>query len=161
MTKRPHTDAFYQRLWGASRLDLQDAGGADVLQLVTRGKRAHLNKCASPNYADAFGVDMVADMLAFSDKKSTNVLQLLNEVAGQVAITMPADTTLDTGPQAMGHLAKEAGELISKMGEALADDGRISSREVTDLKLIKECTDVLVVVVGLRELLKRRLEGVE
>ncbi|HCX68570.1 phage regulatory CII family protein [Parvibaculum sp.] len=148
MTGRFHSEDTYLRLKAATRLLMRDAGGLELAAKVTRIERAELSRCENPNVGRFLPVDVLLDLEAANGEP-----HLTREIAraqGHVLIELPSlDGTGEWGRH-LGDIAKECGEAIAVVGQALAQGGTITAEEVRELNITREIDEAVEKLIALR-----------
>lgn len=145
----------YQRLIASMRDLTGRCGGVEGASVLTRVCKASISHYGNINMPDHMvPIDVVADLEDFSGDMP--VTRALAAVQGCVVLKINPDDGGIWGEH-LARFGKETAELFAIMGEGLADDGMIDSREAANA--LPEVEDVLRVIVGLYEALKAQAEG--
>ena len=142
----------YQRLKAAVRLLVGQAGGTEGAAELTRVGKSNTSNYGNINMPDCHApIDVVADLEDFSgDMPVTRALAALQ---GCVVIKIDPQAGGIWGSK-LADFGKETAEVFSRMGAAMADDGKIDAREAR--ACLPEVEDVLKVTIGLYEALKAK-----
>jgi len=159
---RPHGRAVYLRLKAAARTLIKLAGGQESAASATRASHAMLSRYGHPDEAAFMPVDVLADLEA--DVGNPVVTRQLADLAGFLLVAKPPVGEADPAWIArLAALAKESGEAISKLGQALANGGTISADEIRDLRLRAEVREAMEALAAIDQALVsiENGEGVE
>jgi hypothetical protein len=138
---RPHGGAVYLRLKAAVRKLVKTAGGQESAATITRASHASLSRYGMPDDPNFMPIDIVADLEA--DVGAPEVTRMLADLAGYLLVAKPPVAGGDPAWVArLSALAKESGEAISAIGQAL-EDGAVTPEEIRDLSLRKELRDAM------------------
>lgn len=145
----PQTD--YLRLKAATRALNKMAGGHVAAAAVTRVEQQAFSRYGAPQHEGCFmPIDVVADLEA--EVGGAPVTRALAALSGLLVIPVPpAGRPGMVG--GLGEIAKEAGEAIARIGEALADDGRVTAEEIRRLALREEVREAMEALAGMDTLL--------
>jgi hypothetical protein len=86
-------------------------------------------------------LDVVADL-----ERDTEVPHVTRELArlnGYVLAQLPPVPVSPSMMPLLGSLAKEVGDVISRVSEALGDDGKITASEIKELELSREVREAM------------------
>lgn len=145
---RPFGAATYLRLKASARALVKKAGGQESAASITRAGHQTLSRYGLPDDATFMPVDVVADLEA--DIDAPVITRVLADLAGYLLIAKPP--VVDADPEwisRLAALAKESGEAISKLAEALSAGGTITADEIRDLSLrqeLREAAEVLATI---------------
>jgi len=142
----------YLTLKAAVRRLVRICGGPHAAAAITRSDTSRLSRFGAPSEAMQAPVDVIADLEA--EAGAPLVTRALADLSGYLLVPVPAAAAGEIGPGELGALAKEAGEAISRLGEALAGDGRVSAAEIRRLNLRSEIRDALEILARIDESLK-------
>lgn len=129
------------RLKGATRLVVHEVGGVDAAGVMLGVHHTHVSRYQNVNDPSFITIDKVARLEALDGVKP-HITEALAENAGCVLIPKPRVPTDGKWSSLLGEIAKDCGDTIAGVAEALSDDGVISSDEIKSLKLrqrIREC----------------------
>lgn len=158
---RPLRAADYLTLKAAFRRLVDACGGCESAAAVTRASFQTLSKYGRPQEPVYAPVDVIADLEA--DAGDPLVSRVLAGLTGHVLVRLPEG--VDGAGRWHGHIADVAqgmGEVVRRLGDALADDGEISPREVRDMRLLEPIRAAIVDLVELEKALVRlKREGGE
>lgn len=131
----PQTDYF--RLKAATRDLVTRVGGQEAAARVSRLKsHVTVGRYGRVQDVEFAPIDVVADLEA--EIGEAPVTRALAALAGLIVIPRPAADGDGTWTRHLGAIAREAGEIIQRVGEALADDGEVSAAEIRALGLRDE-----------------------
>ena len=143
----------YLLIKAATRKLIKFNGGLEAAATSTRVQRASLQRYGSVDNMEQFiPVDVVADLEAESGRFV--VTKALARAAGFFLVPMPPASGDAKWVKHLGDLGKEAGEVISKLAEALTVGGDISAEEVKDLDLLREVAEAQDVLASIELALK-------
>lgn len=149
-------DGDYLRLKAATRALVKEAGGQEAAADVARvGSHTTIGRYGRPQDAQFAPIDVIADLER--DTGAALVTRALADLAGLIVIPKPAADGDPAWIARLGQFAREAGEAIAKVGEALGD-GTITAAESKRLALREQVADVLRVAAEMDAALKT-LEG--
>lgn len=137
---RFHKRDDYLRLKSATRRLVRACGTEDEAATVTRVSRGKIGQYGNINNTDVSAsfmpIDVVLDL-----EGSVGEPILTRELArmqGHVLIELPRVMVESEWYRSVGGLAAEAGEVVSRICRALADDGDVSAEEIRTLKIREE-----------------------
>ncbi|MCL8385495.1 phage regulatory CII family protein [Xanthobacter aminoxidans] len=131
---RPHREADYLTLKGATRRLVEACGGVESASAVTRTGFQTLSKYGLPKEIVFVPVDVVADLEA--DAGDPLVTRALAALAGHVLVPLPhGDPGKGRWYRHISEIAKDVGSVVQRLGEALEDDGEVSKAEMRALAL--------------------------
>ncbi|NMN56886.1 hypothetical protein FHT36_000764 [Xanthobacter sp. SG618] len=131
---RPHREADYLALKGATRRLVEACGGLESAAAVTRTGFQVLSKYGRPAEPVFAPVDVVADLEA--DAGVPLVTRALAALCNHVLVPLPRpEAGSGRWYRHISEVAQDAGAVVSRLGEALADDGEVSRAEVRALDL--------------------------
>nr|WP_319513711.1 phage regulatory CII family protein [uncultured Cohaesibacter sp.] len=154
---RQYSAEFYLRIRGRCREATKKAGGVECAAGVTRVSTAQMARYGQPQGVDWMPVDVVADVE--KDIGEPVVSRALAQALGYELVKLPEGHWEGDINQQLAAMLKEMGDVVQKMGQALADDGCISKDEARQLRLRKELGDLLQVGVGMDMAIKQIEEG--
>ncbi|KAB2846553.1 MAG: hypothetical protein F9K44_15140 [Hyphomicrobiaceae bacterium] len=129
MSARRLPRSFYLSLKAATRRLVAVVGGQEAAALVSRVGHQEFSNYGSPaeRYEERFmPIDVVADL---EDEAGEPVItRPMVERQGYLVVPLPKGSGPALLIEASGRSAAELGRLMIHIGEALQDDGRISSR---------------------------------
>ncbi|MGQ3671645.1 phage regulatory CII family protein [Xanthobacter sp. TB0136] len=149
---RRHRHADYLALKGATRRLVEACGGQESAATVTRVAPQTLNKYGHPHEGVFAPVDVVADLEA--DAGDLLVTRALATISGHVLVRLPEG--IEGSGCWYGHIAdvaQGAGEVVRRLGAALADDGEVSACEIRELRLLEPIRAAIVDLVELERAL--------
>lgn len=145
---RPFGGAVYLRLKAAARALVKKAGGQESAAMVTRASHQTLSRYGLPDDVTFMPVDVVADLEA--DVGNPIITRMLADLAGYLLIAKPPAVEADPEWIArLAALAKESGEAISRLAEALSVGGTITAEEIRDLELRRELREAAEVLAAI------------
>lgn len=131
---RPHREADYLALKGATRRLVEACGGVEAGAAVTRCGFQVLSKYGRPQEPVFVPVDVVADLEA--DAGVPLVTRALAQLCGHVLVPLPrAEPGAGRWYRHISEIAGDVGAVVQRLGEALEDDGAVSHAEARRLKL--------------------------
>lgn len=131
---RPHREADYLALKGATRRLVEACGGVESAAAVTRTGFQVLSKYGLPKEAVFVPVDVVADLEA--DAGEPLVTRALAALAGHVLVPLPrGEPGKGRWYRHISEVAQDAAAVVQRLGEALEDDGDVSRTEARALAL--------------------------
>jgi hypothetical protein len=148
----PHNAPDKQALKNASKRLGQAAGGIEAAANYCRVGKTLLGDYGSPNNETFMPVDVVADLEAVTHGTAgwPLVTRMLAAEAGCALVELPKPTAPDANWFAqLGKLCSETGDVINRLGEALAD-GNVCGKDVRRLNLVSECDDAIAALVNMR-----------
>nr|WP_321482831.1 phage regulatory CII family protein [uncultured Cohaesibacter sp.] len=147
----------YMRLRGKARELVKMVGGIECASAATRVNQAQLARYGQPHGSDWMAIDVVADLE--KDISEPVVSRALVQALGYELVKLPEGRWEGDINQQLAAMLKEMGDVVQKIGQALADDGCISQDEARQLCLRKEIADLLQVGVGMDVAIKQIEEG--
>ena len=154
---RPYAEEAYRRLSHRERELIKLNGGIDSSAEQTRVGSAQIGRYHNAFTCDEMPVDVVADLEKGLGRPivSHEMVRLL----GFEVVKLPEGRWEGDINQQLAAMLKEMGDVVQKMGQALADDGCISKNEALQLCLREELADLLQVGVGMDVAIKQIEEG--
>jgi Phage regulatory protein CII (CP76) len=150
---RPHGTRVYLQLKAAARGLVKKAGGQESAAAITRAGHQTLSRYGLPDDPSFMPVDVVADLEA--DVGAPEITRVLADLAGYLLVAKPPSGGRDpTWIARLSALAKESGEVISALGQALGD-GAITPEEIRDQNLRREVREASEVLASIDAALKR------
>lgn len=144
---------YYLAIKAATRMLIKFNGGLEAAATATRVQRASLQRYGSVDNMEQFiPLDVVADLEAESGQPV--MTKALARGAGFFLVPMPPASGDAKWVKHLGDLGKEAGEVISKLAQALTVGGDISAEEVKDLDLLREVAEAQDVLASIELALK-------
>lgn len=157
MSARFHPEATYRAIKAATRLLIRDAGGLELAAKVTRVERAELSRYENPAVERFLPVDVLLDLEAANGEP--HVTRELARRLGHVLIELPRHEAGGKWGDHLGQIAKECGEAISVVGQALAGDGEITMDDLRRLPIKREISEAIEKLAALREALAQLEKG--
>ncbi|MEW6092224.1 MAG: phage regulatory CII family protein [Pseudomonadota bacterium] len=148
MTSRFHSAQTYRGIKAATRMLVRDAGGLELAAKVTRVERAALSRYENPAAEQFLPVDVLLDLEAANGE--AHVTRFLARAQGHVLIELPKLDGTGAFGEHLGAIAKECGEAIAVVGEALAAGGTITAEEVRELDILREIDEAVEKLMALR-----------
>lgn len=146
----------YWELKAATRQLIRKAGGLESAATVTR-VRAHqtLARYASPNHAETAPIDVIADLEA--DTGDAGVTRTLARLAGLVVFALPDAGADAVWARGLGAAARETGEAIAAIGEAIAEGpgGTVTVEESHRLRLREQVAEAVAALASIQAALDR------
>lgn len=141
MSARFHSAQTYRGIKTATRMLVRDAGGLELAAKVTRVERATLSRYENPATEFFLPVDVLLDLEAANGE--AHVTRYLARAQGHVLIELPKLDGTGAFGEHLGAIAKECGEAIAVVGEALAAGGTITAEEVRELHIRREVQEAI------------------
>ncbi len=157
MPGRVLADTDYLALKMAVRQLVKRCGGQESAASITRSNHQLLSRFGLPDQPTHAPIDVIADLER--DAGSAPVTTALADLAGCILVPKPPAEGDARWVAALGALAREVGDVIGKLGEALADDQRITAQEIIDQKLREEVRQALEVLARIDKGLVAILEA--
>ncbi|WP_319498045.1 phage regulatory CII family protein [uncultured Cohaesibacter sp.] len=154
---RQYAAEFYLRIRRRCRELTKKSGGVECAAELTRVSPAQIARYGQPQGADWMPVDVVADLE--KDIGEPVVTRTLALALGFELVRLPEGRWEGDINQQLAAMLREMGDVVQKVGQALADDGCISQDEARRLRLRKELADLLQVAVGMDVAIKQIEEG--
>lgn len=145
----------YLGLKAAARLLGKGLGGLEAAATCTNVTYQTLGRYQNVNDASFMPVDVVADLEA--EAGDPIVTRALAGLSGFLLVKRPSVTSGRDWVRHLGGLSKECGEAISRLAEALADDGIVTADESKRLRMRAELRDAMERMAAL----DLALEGLE
>lgn len=146
MIGRQLPEAAYQALKAATRALIAQCGGLDAAAVQFGRGRSRIHGYGDRNAADRWApLDLIADLESYVG--APLITQALAAASNHTLVPLPQVAPCAADPIALGRLARETGDVLSKLGSALAD-GRISRAEGTDIA--REIDDAVGALLALR-----------
>ncbi|UJX46624.1 phage regulatory CII family protein [Xanthobacter sp. YC-JY1] len=155
---RPHREADYLALKGATRRLVEACGGVESAAAATRTGFQALSKYGRPQEPFFAPIDVVADLEA--DAGVPLVTRALAALCGHVLVPLPRPET-GTGRwyRHISEVAQDAGAVVARLGAALADDGEVSRAEARALALREHVRHAIKELAALDLALERLEKG--
>jgi len=147
MSARFHPKWLYEALKASTRKLVRGAGGQESAASITRLDGPRLSRCGNPSEAMYLPIDVVADLE--SDCGDPMVTKVLAQATGHLLVPAPKAGKGENWVERLGTLSKETGEIVSRICEALADDGEVSAKESREKDLRKEVQDAQEALAGI------------
>jgi hypothetical protein len=151
-----------ERLKGATRLAVHDAGGVEAAGSLLDLSHVHVSRYQNANEAATFiSIDRVAALESL-DGVRPHITTALAEIAGCILIPRPRVPADGKWSRMLGEIGKDCGDTIAAVAEALSDDGAISANEIRSLHLrekVKEAIRTLTSLDAALELEERHRKG--
>lgn len=155
---RQHDINVYQRLDRKQRELISACGGIECAASLTRVAQAQMGRYHNRNAPDQqMSVDVAIDLE--KDAGEPIVSHEMVRLLGFEVVKLPEGRWEGDINQQLAAMLKEMGDVVQKMGQALADDGCISKNEALQLCLREELADLLQVGVGMDVAIKQIEEG--
>lgn len=132
------------RLIAATREATRKCGGQDAAAAMTRVDRTTLGRYGQSTEQTASlnaPVDVIADLERECEEPV--VTRVLADLAGYVLVPKQAPSGAAAWIERFGAMAKETGEALSRLGEGLANDGKITAEESRSLGLRREVDEAI------------------
>lgn len=121
-----------KEILAATKLSLVDCGGAVAIAQASRRIIRHqtFSEYASSKHPDrVVAIDTALEMDRFSEVP--HFARLFAKLSGHVLVVVPDVTSSGLLGRAISAALKETSDVFSKLGEAFADDGKVSAEEAT------------------------------
>ncbi|WP_057466085.1 hypothetical protein [Pseudovibrio sp. POLY-S9] len=142
---RTLSSAAYSRLTSYAKQLVKLNGGVDASAMVTRVSASQLSRYGKLDADDSMPVDVIADLEhELCDPLLTRVLASLS---GYALVKLPREAAEPDWVGNMGQLSKEFSDVVSRVGECLKDDGKVSASEIKSHNLRKEIEDLISIAV--------------
>lgn len=145
----------------AARDLVRSVGGQEAAAGFCRVSQQRLSEYGSVN-ADLFmPADVVMDLEAVTrgEPGAPHVTRYLARAAGFGLVALPELGTVSANwHDHIGGLAEEAGDITRKICVALADDGKVTGREVKAHGLMADAEQLLAIAVNLRAALAQAID---
>lgn len=138
---RQHPPRAYRALNAATRHLIDTIGSQDAAAMFTRVERSTLAQYLSNEFPSSIPADVTADLEFVAG--DLIVTRALAEVGGYVLIKKPPVAGTTDWMAHFAHITKEGGDVFSRIGEAVGDDGKISLDESHRLGLRKEIGEAI------------------
>ena len=138
---------IYSELLAASRQDVKTVGSGALAALSGYSSKS-IDRMVRRRSSEADGrqqslsLFLLADLLVFSDRGAFRVLQLLNELAGLIAVPMADGKAMPCGAASVACVSGDFAALLEGMSAALKDDNHISAEEIVALDLIEKAGEL-------------------
>ncbi|MEK9722111.1 MAG: phage regulatory CII family protein [Rhodospirillaceae bacterium] len=153
MSDRPSSETERNALKSAFRLLLKRAGGQESAAFVTRGAHQSLNRYGNPSIPEIHApIDVVVDLER--DVGEPIVTRRLADLAGFVLFAKPPANADPDWVARLGRLAKEVGEAMARIGEAVASGGTVTAEESRRLELRREIAEGLSALAAIDHVLR-------
>lgn len=136
---------------------------ADILAMKKDGQR-RVSELVSANCPDSFTLFQALE-LEEEARGAPDWPQITRAMARHhdfellpLAAALPGVVDWHRG---MAEVSKEAGEVVQKICEALANDGRVTPREIREASLIEQIEEALAKLANLRAMARAVSEGEE
>ncbi len=147
--------AALSRIKGATRLAFRQFGSLDaVAEILGRG-HAQVGRYQDVNSPDVITADQIA-VLESQDGVSPHITRTLAALNGHILVAMPKVRPEGKWAKSLADIAKETGEVLARLGNALADDGTVSVREAREL--LPEIEQALSALSSARSALEEQLQ---
>lgn len=146
------------RLKGATRLLFRQVGSLEAVAHIASVSHGHAGRYQLAESPDFITIEKVA-ALESQEGVFPHVTQALAALSGHVLVPRPVITGDGMWAAHLAHTAKEAGDLLSGLGIALANDGAVSAAEAA--ALMPEVDQALSAITALRQELERVLKAAE
>lgn len=147
----------------ACRALVEAAGGIEAAALMCRLGKSQIGDCISVNHPERWlPADVVASLedCTLGTPGWPQVTRHLARNAGLAVALLPVDgAPAFVGAAELGAMAKEAGEALSRVAQAVAVGGCVTADEVRGLGLIKEIDEALAAMLRVRDGCVAILEG--
>jgi hypothetical protein len=146
-----------QRLKGATRALIAAAGGVDGVAATLGIGHSQVSRYQTLNDAAIIPIDKVAALEAL-DGVPPHVTRALAGLSGHVLVELPRGAGAGQLIQTCGELAREIGDVMAALGQALADDGQVSVRERDGLEMLTNLDQAAGKLATLRTMLVKLSE---
>jgi hypothetical protein len=126
------SELAYARVKSMTRALVERVGGIEAAAMFTRVGRSHIARYYEPHGLEFMPADVVADL---EDVAGAPILtRALADLAGYVLFPKPPSVADARWARELGRLAAETGDVMKRLGDSLADDGRISAAEAARIR---------------------------
>lgn len=133
-------------LKAATRRVIAAQGGQISAALDFNLAQCTVSEYVNPKKLDRFiPIDRVALAERFTGKPF--ITAELARLSGHVLIELPQLDGDDVWSRELGAIAKEAGEAMHALGEAIAQGGTVTAEEIRNLKIVDELQDAIAALV--------------
>ncbi|MFS8180867.1 hypothetical protein ACMG4P_04815 [Pseudovibrio denitrificans] len=139
--------ADYSRLTAHSKLLVGLNGGVEAASFFTRVSPSQLSRYGQPQSVDGMPVDVVADLEREGGEPV--LTRVLAGLSGYALVKLPREAAEPDWVGNMGQLSKEFSDVVSRVGECLKDDGKVSAAEIKNHNLRKEIAELISIAVKL------------
>lgn len=151
---RLFSDHVYQSLKTAMRQNVRAVGGQEVAATLSRiGHFASFGRYCRRQDVEHAPVDVALDL--DHEAGEPHVLRAMAQALGYVVIPLPSATASPEWFAHAGRMATEAGQMLSGISDALADDGKVDAAEIRRLALLDHCEQAIEAFVSVKETLTR------
>jgi hypothetical protein len=143
------------RLKGATRQLFGEYGSLEAVAKEIGISHSQAGRYQDVRAPDVISIDKVA-LLESADGVRPHVTRTLAALNGHVLVAMPKVPADGKWSAHLAATAKEAGDVLSRLGEALANDGTVSAAEAA--KLLPEVEQAISVLSGVKAALEDMLQ---
>lgn len=146
---RTHTRAVYLQIKAATRKLIETVGGLAFAEEATRVRKSKLSEYGQPHQEEVF---MAADVIADLEAKAGDpvVTRALARISGHCLVALPSVAADENFVSRLGHVSKDCGAVIGRLGDALGNDGIVTAQEVRRSCLIQLTDEAIEQLVILR-----------
>lgn len=138
------------RLKGATRQLFRQFGSLEAVSELLGVSHAQAGRYQHIDAPDVITVDRAA-LLEAQEGVTPHVTRTMAALNGHILVAMPTATGAGAWAAHLAATAREAGDVISRLGEALADDGTVTPDEAR--KLIVDVEQAVSVLSSVRHAL--------
>lgn len=147
-----------RRLKGATRLLIRDIGGLEPAAAIAGCSVGQMGRYQHVDSPDSITIDKVV-ALESAEGVFPHVTQAIAAACKHILVPRPVILGDGTWAAHLATTCKEAGDLLSGLGTALANDGKVSADEAE--RLLPEVDQALSAITALRQELERVLKKPE
>jgi hypothetical protein len=148
-----------RRLKRAAKALVAAVGGTADAGEVAGMRQQKVSECTLPNVATFFTLDeaLRLEEEAAGSEGWPQVTRALARHHGFALLPTAAGAAAAAWHQSIAEVSREAGDVVAKIVQALADDGEVSAREIVDGGIVEEIDDAIARLAALRGLCCARL----
>ncbi|KZL02291.1 MULTISPECIES: hypothetical protein [unclassified Pseudovibrio] len=146
-TGRTLPKSDYVRLAAYAKELVKMTGGVDATSMVTRVSPSQLSRYGNPQNLEGMPIDVLADLE--HEAGEPLLTRVLARMSGFALVKLPREASEPDWVGNMGQLSKEFADVVSRVGECLRDDGKVSASEVKNHNLRKEIAELISIAVKL------------
>jgi hypothetical protein len=153
-----------QALKQSAKALVRAAGGVEASEEITGRSKTQLSAYGNINAPEFMPIDAIAELEGVTHGHTGHpiVTRHLAQRAGYVLVKLP-DAAPDCGDwhRAMGPMSKHVGDVMQAICASLGDDtpSEVTARDVQERNIVGEIDEALEVLVAMRELALRTVQG--
>lgn len=145
-----------QRLKGATRQLFRQFGSLEAVAAVIGVSHAQAGRYQHVDAPDMISVDKAA-LLESQDGVDPHITRTMAAVNGHVLVALPRVHADGAWAKHLADTARKAGDVLSQLGEALANDGDVSAAEAA--RVLPDVEQAISVLSGVQAALVARSAG--